>query len=220
MKNPWKAATPGLAALLFIAGGCAKPPKPIVVGSETSTEQIVVGEIVAQRLEQSLQRKVERQLGLGDELILYQALVSGNVTLYPDYAAAIETTILRQRLDFNPDIVREHVRNELRRTAKLELLEPLGYESTPVVVVKKTDAERAKVKTLSDTARQTFRWKLGVSYNFEQRAMGATALSAYAIPMAEGTRAMETPQLFPALEQGQVSMVASTLTDSRLTLPE
>ena len=50
--------------------------------------------------------------------------------------------------------------------------------------------------------------------------MGATALSAYAIPMAEGTRAMETPQLFPALEQGQVSMVASTLTDSRLTLPE
>jgi len=54
LKNPWKAATPGLAALLFIAGGCAKPPKPIVVGSETSTEQIVVGEIVAQRLEQSL----------------------------------------------------------------------------------------------------------------------------------------------------------------------
>jgi len=101
-------------------------------------------------------------------------------------------SILRQRPDFNPDIVREHVRNELRRTAQLELLEPLGYESTPVVVVKKTDAERAKVKTLSDTARQTFRWKLGVSYNFEQRAMGATALSAYAIPMAEGTRAMET----------------------------
>ena len=50
----------------------------------------MVGEIVAQWLEQSLQRKVERQLGLGDELILYQALVSGNVTLYPDYAAAID----------------------------------------------------------------------------------------------------------------------------------
>jgi len=162
---------------------------------------------------------VERQLGLGDELILYQALVSGNVTLYPDYAAAIETTILRQRLDFNPDIVREHVRSELRRTAKLELLEPLGYESTPVVVVKKTDAERSKVKTLSDTARQTFRWKLGVSYNFEQRVGGATALSAYAFPMAEGTRAMETPQLFPALDQGQVTMVASTLRTAACPCP-
>lgn len=220
MKTRLYAVLICFAALISVLCGCAKPPKSIVVGSENSTEQIVVGEIVAQRLEQTLQRKVERRLGLGDELTLYQALVSGNVTLYPDYAATIETTILRERPDSSPDIVRERVRNELRRTAQLELLEPLGYESTPVVVVKKTDAERAKVKTLSDAARQTFRWKLGVSYNFEQREGGATALSAYAIPMEEGTRAMEALQLFPALEQGQVNMVASSLTDSRLTLPE
>jgi glycine betaine/choline ABC-type transport system substrate-binding protein len=209
------------AVLLVVLCGCAKPQAPpIVVGSQNSTEQLVVGEIVAQRLERTLQRKVERRFGLGDELILYQAIVSGDVTLYPDYAASIETAILRERPDSDPEIVRERVRNELRRTAQLELLEPLGYESTPVVVVKKTDAERVNAKTLSDAANGTFRWKLGVSYNFEQRAGGSTALSAYAIPMVAETQTMEDAQLFPALEQGQVNMVASSLTDPRLTLPK
>jgi glycine betaine/choline ABC-type transport system substrate-binding protein len=210
-----------LAAPIFLLCGCEKPKKPpVVVGSENSTEQIVVAEIVAQRLERALQRPVERRLGLGDELTLYQALVSGEVALYPDYTATLQTTILRERPDPNPDIVRERVHNELRRTAQLELLEPLGYEGTPVVVVKKADAERAKAKTLSDAAKATFPWKLGVSYNFEQRAGGAAALGTYGIPLVERMRGMEAAQLFPALDQGQVNMVASSLTDGRLTLPE
>jgi glycine betaine/choline ABC-type transport system substrate-binding protein len=220
LKIHSKAAFSGLATITLIAGGCAKPPKPIVVGSENSTEQIVVGEIVAQHLEHALHRKVARRLGLGDESILYQAIVGGDVTLYPDYPAAIEAVILREHPDPNPDIVLDRARSELLRTAQLKLLDPLGYESTPVVAVKSADAHRAKVKTLSDAETAEFRWKLGVSYNFEQRAGGATALSAYAIPMEQGTRAMEPSQLFPALERGEVTMVASTAADGRLLSSE
>jgi glycine betaine/choline ABC-type transport system substrate-binding protein len=220
LKTHLKAAFAGLAAMTLIAGGCSKAPKPIVVGSENSTEQIVVGEIVAQHVERALHRKVVRRLGLGDESILYQALVSGDVTLYPDYAAALEAVILRERPDPNPDIVLDRARSELLRTAQLELLDPLGYESTPVVVVKSADAGRANVKTLSDAEKAAFRWKLGVSYNFEQRAGGATVLSAYAIPMEQGTRAMEPSQLFPALERGEVTMVAGSAADGRLLSSE
>lgn len=89
-----------MAAPVFLLCGCEKPKKiAIVVGSENSTEQIVVAEIVAQRLERTLQRPVERRLGLCDELTLYQALVGGDVALYPDYTAALQTTILRERPD-------------------------------------------------------------------------------------------------------------------------
>ena len=221
MKTRLRAVWACLAAPIFLLCGCEKPQQPpVVVGSENSTEQIVVAEIVAQRLERALQRPVERRLGLGDELTLYQALVSGEVALYPDYTVTLQTTILRERPDPNPDIVRERVHNELRRTAQLELLEPLGYESTPVVVVKKSDAQRAKAKTLSDAAKAAFPWKLGVSYNFEQRTGGAAALGTYGIPLVERMRGMEAAQLFPALDEGQVNMVASSLTDGRLTLPE
>jgi osmoprotectant transport system substrate-binding protein len=201
--------------------GCADPPRPLIVGSGNSAEQMVVAEIIAGHLEHRLQRKIERRLGMGDELILYQAIVSGNVTLYPDYAASLETAILKETPDLDPAIVRERVRNEMRRTAHLILLEPLGYESTPVVVVKSGLAKKANLKTISDAAHGTVRWKLGISYDFEQRFDGLTALNTYALPLDRApARAMEPAQLFPALEEEQVNMLASNGTDGHLASPE
>jgi osmoprotectant transport system substrate-binding protein len=213
----------GVSCLCLAASlvcGCAEPPKPLIIGSGNSAEQMVVAEIVAGHLEHRLQRKIERRLGMGDELILYQAIVSGNVTLYPDYAAALETAILKETPDLDPAIVRERVRNELQRRAQLILLEPLGYESTPVVVVKSAVAKKANLKTLSDAAHATLRWKLGISYDFEQRANGLTALNSYALPLDRGARAMEPAQLFPALEEEQVNMLASNATDGHLVSPK
>jgi osmoprotectant transport system substrate-binding protein len=210
-----------LCLAVFPVCGCADSPKPLIVGSGNSAEQMVVGEIVAQHLEHRLQRKIERRLGMGDELILYQAIVSGNVTLYPDYAASLETAILKETPDPDPAIVRERVRNEMERRAQLILLEPLGYESTPVVVVKSAVAKKENFKTLSDAAHGTLLWKLGISYDFEQRPDGLTALNAYALPMDRGAaRAMEPGQLFPALEEEQVNMLASNATDGHLVLPQ
>jgi glycine betaine/choline ABC-type transport system substrate-binding protein len=212
----------GVSCLCLVASlvcGCAEQPKPLIVGSENSAAQMVVGEIVAQHLEHRLQRKIERRLDMGDELILYQAIVSGNVTLYPDYAAALETAILKETPNPDPAIVREFVRNEMQRRAQLILLEPLGYESTPVVVVSKAVAKKANLRTLSDAAHANFRWKLGISYAFEQ-STGLRALNAYALPMDSGARAMEPARLFPALEQEQVNMLVSNATDGHLVSPQ
>jgi osmoprotectant transport system substrate-binding protein len=213
----------GVSCLFLAASlvcGCAEPPKPLIVGSGNSAEQMVVGEIVASHLEHRLQRKIERRLGMGNELILYQAIVSGNVTLYPDYAASLVTAILKDTLNPDPAIVREFARNELQRRARLILLEPLGYESTPVMVVKSALAKKANLKTLSDAAHGGLRWTLGISYDFEQRANGMTALNAYALPLDRGARAMEPAQLFTALDQDQVNMLASNATDGHLVSPQ
>ena len=207
-------------ALLLMAAGCGTPKKPIVVGSENSSEQVVVAEIVAQHLEHRLQQKIERRLGLGVESILYQSILSGEVNLYPDYPASIAANILKERPDPDESIVQERTRSEMRRTAQLELLDPLGYESTPVVVVKTLDAEKAKAKTLSDAAASSFGWKLAVSYDFQQRNDGLAALSVYRIPMEEGTRAMDTAQLFPALDERRANMIVATAADGHLLNPE
>ena len=55
---------------VFLVCGCADLPKPLIVGSGNSAEQMVVGEIVAGHLEHRLQRKIERRLAMGDELNL------------------------------------------------------------------------------------------------------------------------------------------------------
>ena len=66
-----------LTALALLGSACRTGQKRLVVGSKNFTEQVVLGEIVAQHLEHRLERKVERQFNLSGTLITYQALQNG-----------------------------------------------------------------------------------------------------------------------------------------------
>jgi glycine betaine/choline ABC-type transport system substrate-binding protein len=207
-------------AALSTTAGCGPSKKPIVVGSRSDTEQLVVGEIVAQHLEHALERKVVRRLGLGGELIAYQALTGGEITLYPEYTGSIETSILKEPASQDPAIVLERTRNEMSRIGQADLLDPLGYQNPPVVVVRAADAERAKIRTLSDAAAGTLQWKLGASYEFRQRIDTLPAIGSYRLRMAQGVHGMEASQLFPALQKGDLTMIAVNATDGHLMSPE
>lgn len=209
-----------LAGLTLFAAACGKSRKPLIVGSKNSTQEMLIGEIVAQHLENRLKRPVERRLGMGTTVIVYQALVNGEITLYLEYTGAIESEILREEPPADAQMVFDRTRQEVARQSQLELLPTLGYDNSPVVVVRAADAARAKVSTLSDTSSSVERWKLAVSYEFQQRKDGIPALNTYKIPMAAGIRGMEASGLFLALEKGDVTMIAADATDSSLVLPE
>src|SRR6266478_4210968 len=66
--------------------GCGNAPK-IVVGSMNSTEQVLLAEIVAQPMLQML----------GQTLNAYQALQSGEISLYPEYSGSIVTEMLKEQ---------------------------------------------------------------------------------------------------------------------------
>ena len=90
-----------LCPLLFavLLASCGASKKPVVVGSKNETEQMLLGEIVAQHLEHRLGRTVERRAGLGDTAILYQSIISGEVGVYPEYTGLIESDILKEPAD-------------------------------------------------------------------------------------------------------------------------
>src|SRR5215469_2972441 len=104
-----------LAGLTFFAVSCGKSRKPLIVGSKNSTEQVLIGEIVAQHLEDRLKRPVERRTGMGTTVIVYQALVSGELTLYPEYSGAIESEILKEEPPNDVQMVFERARREMAR---------------------------------------------------------------------------------------------------------
>ena len=67
-----------------------------MVGSKNFTEQLVLGEIVAQHIERKLGIPVERKLNLGGTLLAHEALVNGSIDLYPEYTGTALTVILKQ----------------------------------------------------------------------------------------------------------------------------
>jgi glycine betaine/choline ABC-type transport system substrate-binding protein len=191
-----------------------------VVGSQNGTAQIVIGEIVAQHLEHRMARKIQRMLGAGTEQSVYQSLAVGDISLYPSFTGSIETVILKIQPSSDPAIVWERAHSEMDRIAKAELFNPLGYENAPAMVVRAADVEDAKVDTLSQAASGTARWKIGVSYEFQQRVDSIPAITSYKLPLAQAMRGMEAQNLFPALDRGDVNMIAADSTDSHLASPD
>src|SRR4051812_29029478 len=81
--------------IAMLAAGCSRAPH-IVVGSKNFTEQVLLGEILAQQIERRTGVPVERKLNLGGTLLTHEALVKGDIDLYPEYTGTALTAVLKQ----------------------------------------------------------------------------------------------------------------------------
>lgn len=205
--------TPFVALLTLALAGCA-PRATIVVASKNFTEQVVLGEILAQHIERHLNVEVDRKLNLGGTLLAHQALISGQIDLYPEYSGTALTAILKMDPMDDPDAVEEAVRREYRARWDVEWRPGLGFNNAFAMVVRCEQARRENLRTLSDAARRPVPWRLGVGYEFVQRPDGLARLqAAYRLPLDGRPVDMDLGLLYRAVQQGQVDMAAGNATD-------
>src|SRR3954470_19027267 len=127
---------PKLLAVLFVALGVFLPgcgpsrANRVVVGSKNFTEQIVLGELIAQQIEAKTQLPVERRFYLAGTYICQQAILSGRIDLYPEYTGTALTAILKQQPLKVPRAVFERVKQEYQRRFGLVLFPSLGFNDT------------------------------------------------------------------------------------------
>ncbi len=205
-------ARAAIVALLIAAlAGCGRSERRIVVGSKNFTEQLILGEIVAQHLEKRLGRTVERKLNLGGTLLAHNALVQGDIDLYPEYTGTALTTVLKQAPSSSADDVLRRVREGYRRW-RIEWLDPLGFNNTFAMVVRGEDARRDGIRTL--TAARRRRWTLGAGYEFATRPDGLPGFQkTYELPLNGTPVTMDLGLLYRALESGKIDMAAANSTD-------
>lgn len=201
------------AALL---AGCSGGRSAIVVASKNFTEQIVLGEIVAQHLERRLRVPVDRRLNLGGTLLAHQALVAGQIDLYPEYTGTALTAILKLPPAPEPGAVLAGVRAAYRPLG-LEWMPPLGFSNGFAMVIRGPEARAHGIASLSDAARYRPGWVLGAGYEFTSRPDGLPALlRTYHLPLQGAPKSMDLGLLYRALEQGEVTMAAGNETDGML----
>jgi glycine betaine/choline ABC-type transport system substrate-binding protein len=193
---------------------CSNHPK-ITVGSKNFTEQVLLGEIVAQQIEQKLGIAVDRKLNLGGTLLAHEALKSGSIDLYPEYTGTALTAVLKQSPMTDAKAVFERVQAEYRKQWNLAWLPPLGFENTFAMVVRKD----ANVRTLSEAANSAKLWRLGAGYEFLKRPDGLEGLlRTYPLRIDGSPVAMDLGLLYSALQSGKVDMAAANSTDGLLSV--
>ena len=212
-----------VAGLIAAALSACARDKPITVGSKNFTEQVILGEIVAQHVSLRLSQRVDRKLNLGGTLLAHQAMLQGGLDLYPEYTGTALTAILKLPLSSDPNDVLARVRSEYQKRFNIVWLDPLGFNNTFAMVIRGEDARRNQIDSLSDAARYTSGkegWSLGVGYEFQQRPDGLPGLlKTYRLSIKKGSpKTMDLGLLYKALEQKQVDMVAANATDGLLSV--
>ena len=185
-----------------------------IIGAKNFTEQVVLGELLAQEIEAKSGLKVERRFYLAGSYICQQALVAGRIDGYVEYTGTALTAILKQPVDRDSDRVYQTVKRLYEIRYQVEAGPPLGFENTFAMVIRGDDARRLHLTTLSQAAEYTPQWRLGVGYEFEQRPDGLPRLSAaYGLKFAAPPRTMDLGLLYRALTAHQVDMIAANSTD-------
>jgi osmoprotectant transport system substrate-binding protein len=208
----------GLTAVL-LGCGCSSGPRPIVVGSKNFTEQLVLGEILAQQLERRLGGKVARKLNLGGTLLAHQALVNGEIDVYPEYTGTALTAVLKLPVSSDASRVLSEVRDSYEKRWRLEWLAPFGFNNSFAMVIGGEEARRGKLRTLSEAARHKTDWVMGVGYEFLQRPDGfAGMVKTYGLRIKGQVKTMDLGLLYRALGQRQVDMIAASATDGMLSV--
>ena len=206
------------AASANLLAGCAPPRSShVVVGAKNFTEQVVLGELLAQAIEAAGVAPVERRFWLAGSYLCQQALVSGRIDAYVEYSGTALTAILKQPLDRNRERVQETIRRLYARRYNVYVAPGLGCEDTFAMVVRGDDAQRLGLRTISDLARVAAQWRLGVGYEFAERPDGLPGLSqVYGLHFAGSPRTMELGLLYRALAAHQVDIVAGNSTDGAI----
>jgi osmoprotectant transport system substrate-binding protein len=208
-----------LVLIAFLTAGCSSTPR-IVVGSKNFTEQVVLGEIIARQIERRLGVEVDRKLDLGGTLLAHEALLGGSIDLYPEYTGTALTAVLKQPVVKDAQRVLEKVRDGYRPWG-IEWTDPLGFNDSFAMVIRSEEARAKGLKSLSDSARQSAPWKLGVGYEFTQRPDGLDGLvKTYGLRLDGAPVTMDLGLLYPALRSAKIGMAAANATDGMLAHDE
>lgn len=207
-----------LGAAQLAGCGPSEADRTIVVGSKNFTEQVILGELLAQQIEARTDLRVVRKLNLGGTFICHQALVAGEIGAYVEYTGTALTAILQSPPSSDPEAVYRTVQDAYRARFGLEWLPPLGFNNTFAIIIRGEEASRLGVKTISQLTQHASRWRAGFGYEFLERADGFSGLSrVYGLRFAKAPRVMDLALTYQALADRKVDVIAGDSTNGLIT---
>ena len=190
--------------------------KTIRIGSKNFTEQLILGELMAQMIEAHTELAVDRRFNLGGTMICHEALAAGEIDLYAEYTGTGLVTVLKRPVESDAHRVFNTVRAEYKKQFNLEWLEPFGFNNTYALTVRKSDARDRGWQTISDLAKSADMLRAGFTAEFSERADGYPGVrKAYGFGFA-AVHDLEPSLMYQAVAKGKVDVICAFTTDSRI----
>ncbi len=182
---------------------------PVVIGSKKFTESYVLGEI-AKRTLNDAGIPAEHRQGMGGTIILWQALRGRQIDAYPEYTGTIAQEILKTDRKLSLNEIREAlVKFDVGAT------EPLGFNNTYALVMRRSEAQQLGLRTISDL-RNHPELKIGLTHEFLDRQDGWQPLRArYALPQ-QNVIGIDHALGYAALKNASIDVKDAYSTDAKI----
>ncbi|MBC6415800.1 MAG: ABC transporter permease subunit [Bdellovibrionales bacterium] len=192
--------------------------KQIVIGSKQFTENIILGEILAQILEDKYDFKVVRKFNMGGTKLLFDSLKQGHIDIYPEYTGTGYTMILKLTKKRSPEKTYLIVKKEFLKKFQLFWSSPLGFENTYILAVRERDSRFKKVFLNSQLKNLSFPFRLALDHEFTERKDGWSLFSkSYRLNLDKNQIFTMNPNLmYSALNSKKVDMIVGNSTDGRM----
>ena len=181
----------------------------VVIGSKKFTESYVLGEI-AKRILTDAGIPAEHRQGMGGTIILWEALRGGQIDTYPEYTGTIATEILKSDSTLSLD----QIRNSLEKVG-VGTTAPLGFNNTYALVMRRSEAQRLGIRTISDLQRYP-ELKFGLTHEFLERQDGWRPLrQLYGLPQ-QSIIGIDHALGYSALANGSIAVKDAYSTDAKI----
>ncbi len=179
------------------------------VGSKRFTESYILAQVLAQTAAPHLREPPQVRQGLGNTAVVYEALRSGAIDLYPEYAGTIALEILKAGKPMSLQAMQEAL-----APLGLGVATPLGFNNGYALALRERDAATLGIRTLSDLTRHP-QLKMGLSNEFIGRADGWPGL-AQRYGLKQQPRGLDHGLAYDAIAAGQIDVMDIYTTDARI----
>lgn len=184
----------------------------IKVGSKAFTEGYLLGELAAKKLESVRGALVTRRFGLGSTGIVLQALLTGEIDVYPEYTGTISETILHDPSIRSYDEIQKRL-----HPLGLVMSQELGFENTYGLAVRREFAERKGLKKISDLQGIEHEVRAAFSPEFMSRGDGLKSLQhIYHLDFGSNLEAIDHMLSYETIAQNKADLIAVYSTDFKI----
>ena len=195
--------------LFFFSATLCFAANPVLIGSKKFTESYVLGEIAKRTLNETGIPAEHRQ-GMGGTIILWEALRGGQIDVYPEYTGTIAQEILRTERQLSV----QEIRDALTKFG-VGMTEPLGFNNTYALVMRRKDAQRLGIRTIGDLGKHP-ELKIGLTHEFLDRRDGWQPLrQRYSLPQLNIV-GIDHALGYAALAKGSIDVKDAYSTDAKI----
>ncbi len=208
-----------MLVILFLFSTIAAPKKGnkiITIGTKDFTEQMILGHMVADLIEDRTDITVERKINLGGTQVCFSALTSNAIDMYIEYSGTAYGDTLGNPPISDMKEVYATVKRDFKELYNIEVLKQMNFNNTYALAVTKEVANEYNLKKISDLSQYSGQLVSGTTLEFLNREDGMMGLTKkYNLAFKDSIGLDGSPR-YIALMNKEVDVVDAFSTDGLL----